>query len=469
MAATSSAVAAHAAVAATEEQEEKAQDPPPLSRQQSFLQGVPHSPQGGCCALFLDSHAVYHGLEDDPDEPMYRPTSLPQKLFLILEDPNYNCTAQLVSIVILLLIVLGCITYVMESMRAFQYVPDRCDRFDPRPGECEPRAKAIFFRIEAVCIGVFTVEYVLRIVLVGIVPEKCWNPKSKKERSGLRRLRAYALQPMNVVDLVAILPFYIGLFDLGGGGFGVLRIVRLARALRMARSPKVAGSVAVFGKAMYASSPALGILFFFSMMAFVLAGSIIFMFERGHYVTENHRLWDEAYRDLCRRSEHDSTPHGCYLRQTTDGLQMEASPYVNIPISMYWVVVTMTTTGYGDLYPTSTGGRIISILVVYMGIIAIALPITVIGTNFTREYDAYREMERRVAEKKKLRWKASLRRVVKNTPGGKGKVGAAPSPPAKNPDKELLEQLRSTLHQQKLGLEEISAKVEGIAARVLKT
>merc|ERR1719407_430277 len=97
----------------------------------------------------------------------------------------------------------------------------------------------------------------------------------------------------------------------------------------MARSPKVAGSVAVFGKAMYASSPALGILFFFSMMAFVLAGSIIFMFERGHYVTENHRLWDEAYRDLCRRSEHDSTPHGCYLRQTTDGLQMEASPYVN--------------------------------------------------------------------------------------------------------------------------------------------
>jgi len=53
--------------------------------------------------------------------------------------------------------------------------------------------------------------------------------------------------------------------------------------------------------------------------------------------------------------------------------------------------------------------------------------------------------------------------------GGKGKVGAAPSPPAKNPDKELLEQLRSTLHQQKLGLEEISAKVEGIAARVLKT
>ena len=89
---------------------------------------------------------------------------------------------------ILLLIVLGCITYVMESMRAFQYVKDRCDRLDPKAGECEPVAKPIFFKIEAVCIGVFTVEYVLRIVLVGIVPEKCWNPRTKKERSGWKRL-----------------------------------------------------------------------------------------------------------------------------------------------------------------------------------------------------------------------------------------------------------------------------------------
>ena len=281
----------------------------------------------------------------------------------------------------------------------------------------------------------------------------------------METVRAYALQPMNVVDLVAILPFYIGLFDLGGGGFGVLRIVRLARALADGPLPKSRGlSVAVFGKAMYASSPALGILFFFSMMAFVLAGSIIFMFERGHFST------DPDYRYLCRRSEDDYTPHGCYLRQTTDGLQMEASPYVNIPISMYWVVVTMTTTGYGDLYPTSTGGRIISILVVYMGIIAIALPITVIGTNFTREYDAYREMERRVAEKKKLRWKASLRRVVKNTPGGKGKVGAAPSPPAKNPRQgaALERQLRSTLHQQKRAWRRSARRSRaGGAARVL--
>ena len=191
MAATTSAVAAHAAAAeASEEPEEKQQDPPPLSRQQSFLQGVPHSPQGGCCALLLDSHAVYHGLEDDPDEPTFIPTSLPQKLFLILEDPNYNCTAQLVSIVILLLIVLGCITYVMESMRAFQYVKDRCDRLDPKAGECEPVASRFFQDRGRVHRRVYR-GVLLRIVLVGIVPEKCWNLRiSKKERSGLKRLRA---------------------------------------------------------------------------------------------------------------------------------------------------------------------------------------------------------------------------------------------------------------------------------------
>ena len=60
---------------------------------------------------------------------------------------------------------------------------------------------------------------------------------------------------MNVVDLVAILPFYIGLFDLWAAACGVLRIVRLAR-LYDGRLPKVAGVMVVFGKAMYASSPA---------------------------------------------------------------------------------------------------------------------------------------------------------------------------------------------------------------------
>ena len=54
-------------------------------------------------------------------------------------------------------------------------------------------------------------------------------------------------------------------------------------------------------------------------------------------------------------------------------------------------------------------------------------------------------------------------------PGGKGQGRRGAQSARQNPDKELLEQLRSTLHQQKLGLEEISAKVEGIAARVLKT
>jgi len=416
------------------------------------------SPRRGCCSLLLDSDAHLNDFEDDPDEPSYRPTSTAQKVFLILEDPNYNGTAQLVSIFILLLIVLGCITYVMESMRAFQYVKARCDRWDPSDGECEPVAKPIFGVIEGACMLVFTAEYIMRIVLVGLVPEQCWNMKATEKNSCLKKMYSYGKLPMNVVDLVAILPFWIKMLGLTKNGFGVLRIVRLARVLRMLRNPKIASSIAVFGNAMYQSSPALGILFFFSMMAFVLAGSIIFMFERGTFRTD--------LIDLCRRDLNDATPHGCFIRQTVDGLQLEASPYVNIPISMYWVVVTMTTTGYGDLYPTSTGGRIISILVVYCGIIAIALPITVIGTNFTREYDAHREREKRQAERKKLRWKKPLLRMAKKEGG---KVVPAAVSPAKNPDRELLDKLRATLHQQTLGLQDLAAQVEAVGARLPKT
>ena len=214
--------------------------------------------------------------------------------------------------------------------------------------------------------------------------------------------------------------------------------------------------MAVFGKAMYASSR-LGILFTFSMMAFVLAGSII--------LCSNGATWHGP--DYLHASEIGGRLHATRLLSAPDhGWTKWRPPYVNILSIML-----------GSCYDDDHGlwrpsyAREVGLFRYWWSTWASSPSLYPcrIGTNFTREYDAYREMERRVAEKKKLRWKASLRRVVKNTPGGKGKVGAAPSPPAKNPDKELLEQLRSTLHQQKLGLEEISAKVEGIAARVLKT
>lgn len=114
---------------------------------------------------------------------------------------------------------------------------------------------------------------------------------------------------------------------------------------------------------------------------------------------------------------------GCYLRRTSDGIGKEPSPFTSIPRGMYWVVITITTVGYGDLYPTSTGGRLLAILVTFSGVLALALPISVIGNNFTILYERSRlEQKRRELRVVRSKRKSSLKMAdvlqqARNRPG----------------------------------------------------
>lgn len=334
-------------------------------------------------------------LETGGDLPMtFRPANWAHTIFLVLEDPNYHPVAGVLSGIIFLLIVGGCATFIMETIEAFQYIPSNCDRYAPSARDCERRPLPIFGVLESACMYVFTVEYLARLVLVHTVPEEVWDMGCRIPGPGsplrppLKRTLAYARQPMNMIDCVAILPFWIKTAGLTENSFGVLRIIRLTRVFRMMRSPSIAASVAVFADAIAASMPALSILFFFSIMAFVLGGSLIFLFEQGTFST------NVEHASMCCDAD-DRGCLGCYVRPTVDGLGVEPSPFVNIPISMYWVIVTMTTVGYGDLYPTSTLGRLLAVVVVYTGVLAIALPITVIGNNFNRQYAKVADAKKR--------------------------------------------------------------------------
>jgi hypothetical protein len=63
------------------------------------------------------------------------------------------------------------------------------------------------------------------------------------------------------------------------------------------------------------------------------------------------------------------------------------SPFHNIPISLYWAVTTMTTVGYGDMFPSTIVGKFIGVLTMFCGILLLALPVIVVGGNLQEVYN----------------------------------------------------------------------------------
>lgn len=182
-----------------------------------------------------------------------------------------------------------------------------------------------------------------------------------------RRMRRFWRDPMNWIDLLSILPFYIelGAGSVGsGGGLAALRVLRLARVLRVFKLGRRSAGMQLVGRALTRSLDALAFMLFFVLLGIVLFGSLVFFAESGSY-DERSGLW---------------------LRDNVDGTQKEPTPFVSIPASFWWVVVTATTVGYGDFYPTSVFGKIVGGVAVLAGVVVLALPITIIGANFTQEY-----------------------------------------------------------------------------------
>lgn len=274
----------------------------------------------------------------------------------LLEEPTTSMAAKVVSIVVLVCIIISTVNIILESLPSM----------DPNRSGTKDHYWRLFV-IESFCIFVFSVEYSLRL----------WAVAAHESRL------AWMRQPMNLIDLIAILPFFIDLAmliaDAGeGGALKILRLFRLIRIFRIFKLSRYSENVQMCASAMLDSQETLGLMIFMLLIAVTMFSAFEYFFEMGDL--------DEAT--------------GKYMI-TAYGVEQE-SKFTSIPGTMWWCVVTLMTVGYGDMFPVTSLGKIFAILCMICAILILALPISVIGANFSQAWLASKEAKEKVSEGREL-------------------------------------------------------------------
>lgn len=176
---------------------------------------------------------------------------------------------------------------------------------------------------EWVFTGVFTVEYMLRLYCTA-------------------RPAKYARSFFGVIDLISVAPTYLSLMLEGAQSFQIVRALRLLRIFRVLKLAHYLGEAAVLNQALRASRPKITVFLIAVLNIAGIFGALMYLVEGP------------------------------------------ARGFNNIPISVYWAIVTMTTVGFGDIAPTSPGGQMIAAILMLMGYGIIAVPTGIVSAEIAR-------------------------------------------------------------------------------------
>jgi hypothetical protein len=259
----------------------------------------------------------------------------------------------------------------------------------------------LWFGLESTFVLFFTIEFVCRFISSFFVPGS-----------------AFFTTIMNYIDLIAILPYYMDVISMlasageGGPNFGFLRILRLSRAARLIKLSKYSQGIRLVTNAMANSIDALQLFALLLTLVLVVFSSGIYYTERGEWVdvaTGCPQDWYNQFGapDPGTGNYTDHCIVNRYYRKEikvggTDMIEQYPSPFQSIPQSFWWCIVTLTTVGYGDMYPYSVEGKVVGVLTMLVGLIMLALPLSIIGTNFIEERNLMvEENKRRLEDKRK--------------------------------------------------------------------
>ncbi|MBV7270294.1 ion transporter [Winogradskyella luteola] len=194
----------------------------------------------------------------------------------------------------------------------------------------KPQTKIILNSIEIFCVMVFTLEYLARIYVADKKPK-------------------FIFSFFGIIDFLAILPFYLS-FGVDLRSLRILRMFRLFRLLKLVRYNK---AMRHFTKAMLLAKEQI-ILFMGVTLVLIYFAAI------GIYYFEN-----------------------------------EAQPehFSSIFDSLWWSIITLTTVGYGDVYPITVGGRIFTFFILLIGLGIVAIPTGIISSSLTKVVEPRSEEE----------------------------------------------------------------------------
>jgi voltage-gated potassium channel len=186
----------------------------------------------------------------------------------------------------------------------------------------------IFVGIEFISVYVFTLEYGLRV----------WScVEDRRFRQPIRGRLRFILTPMALIDLFAILPFYLSF------GFVDLRVLRLLRLFRLLKVARYVRALHLIGHVIRRKRAELLVTTGLIGLMLVVVSSIMFFVE------------------------HEAQP----------------DKFGSIPETMWWGVATLTTVGYGDVYPITVAGKVLSSVIAVLGLGLFALPTGILAAGFS--------------------------------------------------------------------------------------
>lgn len=240
----------------------------------------------------------------------------------IVGDKNWD---KVINVFIITLIILNVIAVILET------VPSMHD---------EHHEKIFFKYFDLVSVIIFSIEYILRV----------WssNQEEKYKHSVWGRLK-YMVSPGALIDLAAIAPSILAHFIGVSFDLREIRILRLLRILRLFRLTAYTQSAHMIANVFKKRAKELAISFVMAIFLIIIASCIMYFAEH-------------------------TTP------------TEETSLFKSIPHTIWWAVVTLTTTGYGEMIPITNWGKAMASVIMLAGVAFFAIPAGILSAGFQEEF-----------------------------------------------------------------------------------